>query len=292
MSENKACWKEIREEQLQRYRQMLDAIDPNRAGLFISCPGCSNESWVLLPENPNGRFSTEISCPRVCGTFGKLELFKPRPGARESADTFDTLGVCRVDGTEYATNGVVARCPLCAIENCRQVFSEFRKRVLERLNPKSNTDDCADMLAQIMSRFDGLMRAQNRIAVWNVDYYNQAHARGEADHWAIAGTMRDGKVWHPSIMSFQDVISARDKLVNAGWDMATEVPDWGRFVLIVQKRHAYAHTLGVADEKYLIKSGDTNTALGKKIAVSADDVEYFAVNAEKIVVSYFGTFLS
>lgn len=67
------------------------------------------------------------------------------------------------------------------------------------------------------------------------------------------------------------------KLMEAGWDMDSVVVDFARFVLIAQKRQ---------------KSGDTSTPLGKKIIVTGEDVEFFADSAEKLVVSYFGTFLS
>ena len=70
------------------------------------------------------------------------------------------------------------------------------------------------------------------------------------------------------------------------------VSDWNQFVLIFQKRHLFAHTLGVADEDYLNKSGDAETPLGKKVKLTKDDVIFFAGEAEKIVQHYFGHFLS
>ena len=122
------------------------------------------------------------------------------------------------------------------------------------------------------------MRACNKIAVSNQEVF-RAEPGGES------------LVEHPRVASFQNVAAARTKLLSK-WDMASAVSDWNQFVLIFQKRHLFAHTLGVADEDYLNKSGDAETPLGKKVKLTKDDVIFFAGEAEKIVQHYFGHFLS
>jgi hypothetical protein len=149
-------------------------------------------------------------------------------------------------------------------------MADLQATVLRKLAPDATTDTCADLIAKVMSTFDGVMRASNRIAVANAIALQKTH---------------------PVVTSFQNVTAARDKLLP-GWDMATPVSDWPRFVLIVQKRHLFAHTLGVADQDFISKSGDTSTPPGKKVKLTAQDVDFFANAAKQIVNHYFGCGLS
>lgn len=292
MEDKRLAWAEMVANEQRQYRDLLDRIDVGRVGVKITCPGCHEVSWVKLPETAQHHLFSMISCPRACGTFGLIEEFGPIACEREAAGEFDTDIVCKGDGTKYAANGVVLRCPLCAIENPRQVIAAVRLDIARRVGSAASVEDRADLVARLMSVFDGVMREQNRIAVKNVAAFNEAKKRGEAGSWEIDGPEVNGEKVHPSIGSFQNITSARDKLLSAGWDMATASPDWDRFVMLVNKRHLFAHRLGVADEAYRKKSGDTTTPVGKKVSVSAEDVSFFGESAEAIVKAYFGCFLS
>ena len=271
MTTTRPSWADLQREEDEKYTALLDQFDPDRIGMRIVCPGCGGDSWLTLPaKRGHGRHPLTVSCPRACGTYGLLAIFSPSACARADAGDFDLSNVCRNDGAEIATNGAIFRCPMCAIENPRAIMNDLKTTILKTLTPGASTDACSDLVAKVMSTFDGVMRASNRIAVSNAIELKQSH---------------------PVVTSFQNVAAARDKLLP-GWDMAKPVSDWPRFVLIVQKRHLFAHTLGVADQDYIRKSGDASTPPGKKVKLTADDVSFFATAAEQIVIHYFGYYLS
>lgn len=260
---------DYRRQKEEAYKAFLDKFDSARIGIRIFCPGCRANSWIKLVAQSDDHPPGIIGCPRACGAYGPLEDFSPTPCHRADAGAFDLDTVCS-DGTRIATNGVIFQCPRCGIQNVRQAMSDLNSLVLNRLGRDPSPVACADLIAKVVSTFDGVMRAANRLAVANAAYLTKTH---------------------PAVSSFQNVASARAKFLPL-WDMATAVSDWPRFVLIVQKRHLFAHALGVADEDYIRKSGDTSVQPGSKVAVSPDDATFFADAARNIVRSYYGHFLS
>lgn len=294
MTEAQQAWREMQAERQADYRALLDRIDRERVGVKVVCPGCKEVSWIKLPEKSDWYRGDTICCPRACGMFGSLLDFAVVSCEQRKAGSFDTVMVCGRDGSEFATNGVVVRCPVCSIENARQVMVERKRVVLAKLGKSGSVNECADGVASLMSAFDGVMRVQNSIAIKNVTYMNKEPRIGEfiGEHGGVPGSDGPGEVFHPFVKSFQDMSSARDQILKAGWDMASAVSDWPRFLMIGQKRHLFAHALGVADEKYRAKSGDMETPLGKRVSLSVDDVVFFGDSSQAIVEGYFGMFLS
>ena len=52
--------------------------------------------------------------------------------------------------------------------------------------------------------------------------------------------------------------------------------EWQAAVMAFQKRHLVAHNLGVVDQKYLDKTGDTSAVVGRKIGIDIDEVKGLA----------------
>jgi hypothetical protein len=276
-------WEREQREENARYKTELDAMDPDRIGMRIRCPTCHAESWVKLSEERYGYREITLSCPTACGTWGPAAIFSPTPQAKDTAGHFDIDYTCRGDGAESMSNGALFRCPVCAIENPRRIMRDLTESVLAGVEKSNTTDALADLLSKIVATFDGVMRASNRIAVSNREIINAEIINAEPGERQSSAITR--------VNSFQNIAAARNKLLPE-WDMAKKVSDWNRFVLLFQKRHLFAHTLGVADEDYLNKSGDTETPLGKKVKLSKDDVIFLAKETEEVVKSYFGNFLS
>jgi hypothetical protein len=63
-----------------------------------------------------------------------------------------------------------------------------------------------------------------------------------------------------------------------GVDLAALIaPDeWIALTNGFQKRHLFAHTMGVVDQDYLTKTGDKQSIVGRKIAVSISEVRELA----------------
>ncbi|MCJ2116702.1 hypothetical protein MKK65_08990, partial [Methylobacterium sp. J-001] len=132
-------------------------------------------------------------------------------------------------------------------------------------------DDLSDMLARIVSVFDGVMRVCNSEAV----RMNQQGSPYEAN----------------PVRSFQSLETARNKMMPH-WDMAVAANDWTAFKLAFQKRHCFAHTLGVVDQSYIDKSGDSSAILGRNVRLSPEEVRECARNAVSIVDRFFGQYFS
>ena len=77
-------------------------------------------------------------------------------------------------------------------------------------------------------------------------------------------------------MSFQNLAGASKRFVDLfGIDLSTQVEpaEWRAAVVAFQKRHLIAHRMGVVDQNYVDKTGDSLAVVGRKIIVDADEVK-------------------
>ena len=268
----------------QAYISLLNVIDPSRVGVGISCPNCGFSSWVLLHEKRYGPMPLHISCGAPCGYYGPIESFRPRQLDAAERSKFEVSTECRRDQTILRVNGPFYRCPVCAYENSREIMRELTAKVTDSLALSSERDVLVDMLSRIVSTFDGVMRACNRVAVQNKKAIEAKIAEDpNLEHLDL----------YPidPVTSFQNLKAANDKM-QPHWDMAAIALDWPKFVQAFQKRHCFAHSLGVADQRYLDIAQDSNAVLGQQIRLTADEVLDCAKEAENIVAHFFGRFFS
>ena len=76
-------------------------------------------------------------------------------------------------------------------------------------------------------------------------------------------------------MNFQNLEAAKMAVLDLfGVDLsaAVEPEEWRAAVIAFQKRHLIAHKLGVVDQDYINKTGDTCAVVGRKTVVDADEV--------------------
>lgn len=264
-------WDAMQRAKDEEYLSELRSMDPNGSGVAIVCPDCGASSWIRLSEKRYSHNPISISCPAVCGAHYHIASFSPIATSKLNLEPFDIESICRRDGTELAVNGAVFRCPVCSIENPREIMRSLSCRVRTLCSFDSPREELISMLGEVVGAFDGVMRRINSIAVRNHEEMN--------------------KPCHPKISSFQNVTAARDKLIPS-FDLAAAVNDWPEFAKAFQKRHLFAHSLGVVDSDYLKKTGDQSAVLGKQVLLSSAEIVSLAEGAESIVKNYFGHYLS
>ncbi|HIH4317893.1 TPA: hypothetical protein ACYSBI_001832 [Morganella morganii] len=264
----KTEWQQIQLQLDENYKEKLSILDPNRIGISIKCPECSALSWLKLPETRTG-FDSEIflACPSACGYGGLINTFSPVACKRDDAGDYDVDTICKQYKTPYAFNGYVHRCPVCYIENPRDVMKSMVNKVETAVKDNQSRDKLIQLLSDVVSTFDGVMRRCYEIHMVNENIKNYKN------------------------LSFQNITLVKDSIAHLiQIDMI--VDDWDMFVRIFQKRHLFIHSLGVVDQKYIDKTGDTTVPIGKQISLSSEEVLFLAKNTSKIVMMFFGLHLS
>jgi len=273
-----------------KYEQALATLGlAPGSGVLLSCPSCGQSSWMTIPIDRRGHDDYEgnviVSCPTACGYFGLLSTFSPTSVPDEPL-TYDTSASCQSCQVRFAVDGVVYRRPCCGIENPREVMSHAVSRVRTRLSSSGfavTRAEIEDELSFLVSTFDGLMRRMLAVANENARYILM-NVPGHPHSSALAVL--------PSGISFQSLTGARQKLLAAGWDMASVGSDWPSLVRLFQKRHVIAHRLGVVDQDYIRKTQDPEATVGKRVPISVAEVVTGAEACLRIVRSFFGNFLS
>jgi hypothetical protein len=150
-------------------------------------------------------------------------------------------------------------------------MAELLKHVKNKTKGSLTRKELIDLLGHVVSTFDGVMRRCNSIVRSNYQ--------------------RMGLDPFPQVHSFQSLVAARNKMIGT-WDMSSVVSDWGKVVMVFQKRHLFTHGLGVVDQEYIDKSGDSTSTLGKQVSLGSEEVVFLAEETNKIVHAFFGMFLS
>ncbi|ELJ4027490.1 hypothetical protein QQW46_001191 [Escherichia coli] len=252
----------------ESYKKKLSSLDPNRIGLVINCPKCNTLSWLKLPENQMGWDDQIIlACPSACGYGGLIDTFKPTATKRVNAGDFDIDTICRKYKTPYAFNGYVNRCPVCYIENPREILMSFVEKAEIAHIKNHPREKLIQLTNDIVSAFDGVMKRCFQIH------------------------MSNGQITGYKTPSFQNIIAVNDDITHL-IKLDKVVDDWRMFIKIFQKRHLFVHSLGVVDQKYIDKTGDASVTIGKQVPLNSQEVLFLAQNTSKIVMTFFGQHLS
>ncbi len=167
--------------------------------------------------------------------------------------------VCDSCTLHYSVFGLFAYCPDCGIHNSLQVLERNLALVEKQLALAASLENAdlaqhliEDALANCVSAFDGFGRESCRV---------RASMSTNAQRAAS--------------LSFQNLDRASAAVKNLfGVDLATAVDSaaWQRVKRAFFKRHLIAHRSGVIDSKYMQDSGDPTAIIGRRIAVTADEV--------------------
>ncbi|MEA2919061.1 MAG: hypothetical protein QOJ15_11142 [Bradyrhizobium sp.] len=196
------------------------------------------------------------------GAFGIGMSLKVQPGERPPIQQYrerklETEIVCKNCDLHYAVYGVFGFCPDCRQHNSLQILESNLAIVGKMLDMAEQADrDLAEKLVEnaledCVSAFDGFGRELCRL-------HTTRHPEGRLDRW-----------------TFQNLETVRSNIRdNFGTDIAALVLDdeWKEALIAFQKRHLVSHKMGVVDQSYIEKTGDSRHAVGRKIEITAVEV--------------------
>lgn len=198
------------------------------------------------------------------GTFGFGISLKVTPGSpvrirhyRERAlETHVTCVKCTLD---YAIFGLFAFCPDCGEHNSSQVLEKNLEVIAKQLALAETQSDAdlkrqliEDALENCVSAFDGFARESCRV---------RAHRSSDADSAAQ--------------MSFQNLQRAEQRtrnLFGIEFTACLTGDELQAARCCFLRRHLLAHRAGVVDEQYCREAQDRAAVVGRRVAVTAEEV--------------------
>ena len=202
-------------------------------------------------HKPQGGFGIGVSM--------KLQPGVPVPVHWYRENDLETEIVCDQCTLRYAIYGVFGWCPDCGVHNSFQILSKNldltkkKLKLAESLDGELAATVIADALAGVVSAFDGFGR----------------------------------EVCADSKASFQNPEGGRKRVLEQlGFDLAdaVTVEEWRSCCGSFQKRHLLAHRMGVVDEEYIKKSGDSSAVVGRKITLDASEIVVLIDIVERVAL--------
>lgn len=196
--------------------------------------------------------------PRAFISFGIKVVGKPYPIHRYREKQLEQQVVCENCTLRYAIYGVFGYCPDCATHNSLQILNLNLDIVLKMLHLAGTSDPeiavrvIENALEDAISSFDGF---------------------GRELMTAFASKAVDPE--KNRAISFQNICSAREKVkeqLSVDFAEALEESSWKEMVRSFQKRHLISHKMGVVDQDYIKRSGDSGAVIGRKIQLGEDEI--------------------
>jgi hypothetical protein len=183
---------------------------------------------------------------------------RPTPIRHYREKQLETEVVCEQCTLRYMIYGVFGFCSDCRVHNSFQILKKNLELVGKMLAVAETQEQAVAQsliengLEDCVSAFDGFGREICRL-----------HAKKSTD---LAKAEK---------VSFQNLEGAKQStklLFNL--DLAAGLTDdeWKAAVRAFQKRHVLSHKMGVLDEAYVRKSGDTHAVVGRKVSIAIDEV--------------------
>ncbi len=198
---------------------------------------------------PRGGFGIGISM-KVSG--------QPTPIRHYREKQLETEVVCEQCTLRYMIYGVFGFCPDCGVLNSLQILEKNLELVRKMLAVADTQEQAVarslieNGLEDCVSAFDGFGREICRL-----------NAKTSIDPTKV------GKV------SFQNLEGAKQNMNGLfKLDLAAGLADdeWKTAVRAFQRRHLLSHKMGVVDDEYVRKSGDTHAVVGRKVNIDVDEV--------------------
>ena len=203
------------------------------------------------------------------GAFGIGISMKVSPGPQLPIHYYrekqlETEVVCTNCTLRYSVYGAFAFCPDCGQHNSIQILDKNLEVVEKMLEMATGTEKILaerlieNALEDCVSAFDGFGRELCRV------HMKRARTPAKAEK-----------------MNFQNLEGARKRFLDLfGSDLSTVVQpqEWQEAAMAFQKRHLIAHKLGIVDQDYITKTGDTNAVVGRKIVIDAGEVNRLIEN--------------
>jgi hypothetical protein len=203
---------------------------------------------------PRGAFGIGISLKFDGGTLPPIQHYREK--------RLETEVTCDHCTLKYMIYGVFAFCPDCRTHNSLQILTKNLELAEKQVDLASQVQAelsdhlIADALENAVASFDGFGRETCRVTA--------AKANDPAKAEKI---------------SFQNPSGARTNVQQLfGKDFARNIDatDWEFINRCAQKRHLLAHNMGVVDQHYLTKTGDTRAVEGRKVQITGEEVKQLA----------------
>lgn len=199
---------------------------------------------------PRGPFGIGISI--------KVEPGSPVPIRYYREKQLETETLCVSCTLRYSVYGVFAYCPDCGEHNSVQILEKNLELIVKMLDLASCSEGelagrlIENALEDCVSAFDGFGRELCRISK------DRSADPNKVDR-----------------ASFQNLAAAKLLVsetfgINLSADLT--VDEWQSAVRGFQKRHLYAHRMGVVDDDYIKKTRDAQAVIGRKVTLRADEV--------------------
>lgn len=171
----------------------------------------------------------------------------------------ETKVICDICTLEYAIYGLFAFCPDCDTHNSIQILKKNLELVtkLLALADGERETELADLL---------IVKALET-AVSTFDGFGRAYCDAHADQVANPDQARK--------ISFQNLAKARTTFQTIfSKDIAQSLTgeEWNFALRCFQKRHLFAHKMGIVDDAYVKMTVDPGAIVGRKIQVSLDEI--------------------
>lgn len=205
-------------------------------------------------HKPQGAFGIGLSLKVERGPESRIHYYREKQ--------LETEVICANCTLRYSVYGVFAFCPDCGRHNSIQILDKNLEVVDKMLEMASTAEEILaerlieNALEDCVSSFDGFGRELCRV------HANKARNRAKAEK-----------------MNFQNLKVARERCLDLfGIDLCADVEPakWRGAVVAFQKRHLLAHRLGVVDQGYIDKTGDSRAVVGRKVIVDVDEVKRLA----------------
>lgn len=218
-------------------------------------------------HKPQGLFGIGVSMKVKAGPRLPIHHYREK-----ELETTITCSTCTL---RYAVYGVFAFCPDCGRHNSPQILEKNLELVGKMLDfAKGAESELAAKLVEnaledCVSAFDGFGRELCRV-----------HAAHTAD------PLKANRI------RFQNLGNTRVELRALGLELTEALaPEaWEQAVNLFQKRHLIAHKLGVMDQAYVDRTGDSGAVAGRKIRVSAEEVAELSNTLRTMAQSISGQF--
>lgn len=181
----------------------------------------------------------------------------------------ETKVTCDVCTLEYAIYGLFAFCPDCGTHNSPQILKK-NLELVEKLLALADGEQEADLA-------DLLIVKALETAVSTFDGFGRAYCEAHADQVANPEQARN--------ISFQNPVKARTAFQTVfGKDLAQNLTgeEWAFVIHSFQKRHLFAHKMGIVDDTYVKYTADPNAVIGRKAKVSMDEIRKLIPLLERI----------
>lgn len=201
-------------------------------------------------HKPRGAFGIGLSL--------KVKPGRPIPIHYYREKRLETEVVCGNCTLRYSVYGVFAFCPDCGQHNSLQILDKNLEVVEKMLDLATSADKelseklIENALEDCVSSFDGFGRELCRI------YAQRTINPAKAEK-----------------ISFQNLDGAKQNLsavFNLDLAAGLTAEEWESAVRGFQKRHVLSHKMGVVDDDYIHKSGDTLAVIGRRVSICEDEV--------------------